>query len=839
MSRRSTLPGGGVRRGAAFALAAGLLALLCALQLLSLWRSPAAWLPAVISIALKPGESITLGRNELAAPQADQHHLALRRDASGRWFARNVSGARQLLLQRGALERRTGSVALRTGQRVQIGATLLTIDAADAGAVSFSGAGQRWRYDGASLLRDGSAQPPCPDTSVAMRLAAAWNRLAPPALTLARPLTFGGNLYCGNRLGLEHVDPGSATLARAGGQLLLSVSSSGARAPLLLASPLPSLLSQGAGAHDLARNEEALDGVTALVAGRSRFALRFDGTTDTLQLRPGSHVALFSEARAVLPPQVQWQWRQRQAWALTLMLTKGPAWWVALGLCCALGFWGALAWQRGRWPFVREVGAGVRGASIGAALLAIAGVVALMLARAGTPPAIGVSILLGCAALWCHLLLPGRLTLVSAAGVLLLALGMLAQLELGLGAMESSWLRHYQKTTALLAIGLGLGACLRLRLGHRLGLQINGSGPHRARAAMPQARLEWLFVWLACAALLLLLLQVVLGDETGVFDLQPVELAKLALTALTAHCMAVGLGRDASVPGRGAPLLRWLRLAAPALLFLALLGLALVQVDDYSPLILLLVWSMAMALAWSIAARQHVATGAIAGLACLGIAAVAWLHNVDAGAGAGEASRLAFALPWNFYADRFLVWRDPASHPHTGQQMLLAAHAIAEGGWWGIDHLLGVSTLGQPAGSALRIPQVQDDFAPSFFVNRHGLSGALVLWLLQALLLAGLLQTAARCYATASAARDFRLAWLGRWRCFALCGGAAFVLGHVLLSWGTNLAMLPIMGQPMSFLSAGGSHLLFFICPLLTLGAISAQSSEESVSCRSMSNTNC
>jgi cell division protein FtsW len=38
------------------------------------------------------------------------------------------------------------------------------------------------------------------------------------------------------------------------------------------------------------------------------------------------------------------------------------------------------------------------------------------------------------------------------------------------------------------------------------------------------------------------------------------------------------------------------------------------------------------------------------------------------------------------------------------------------------------------------------------------------------------------------------------------------------------------MGQPMSFLSAGGSHLLFFICPLLAFGAASAQSMEENLS---------
>jgi cell division protein FtsW len=405
---------------------------------------------------------------------------------------------------------------------------------------------------------------------------------------------------------------------------------------------------------------------------------------------------------------------------------------------------------------------------------------------------------------------------VTAAGVLLLAVGLLSQLEMGLGAMESSWLRHYQKTTALLAIGLGVGAHLRLRLRGRGGM-------------MPQTRLEWMLAALASLALAALLLQVVLGDETGVFDLQPVEFAKLALTALTAHCIAVGLGWDAAQPEHTRPVLRWLRLAAPALLFIALLGLALVQVDDYSPLILLVVWSVSTAFAWSLAARNYLATAAIVGVACLGAGAIAFLRN----AGAGEVAQ------WTFYADRFLVWLDPASHPHTGQQLLLGARAIADGAWWGSDQVMVISTLGQPAGEALRIPAVQDDFAPSFFLNRHGLAGAIALWALQALFLVGVLQTAARSYAASGEARNFRQAWMGRFRCFALCGGAAFVLGHLLLSWGTNLAIFPIMGQPMSFLSAGGSHLLFFICPLLAFSAISAQSIEEIQSCRSMSNTKC
>jgi cell division protein FtsW len=320
------------------------------------------------------------------------------------------------------------------------------------------------------------------------------------------------------------------------------------------------------------------------------------------------------------------------------------------------------------------------------------------------------------------------------------------------------------------------------------------------------------------------------GDETGVFDLQPVELAKLALTALTAHCLALRMGWDE--PGRRRPsqALRWLRLIAPALLFLALLGLALVQVDDYSPLILLLVWSMAMAFAYALAARKRVLAVLLAAVALSAIAAIAVVR------GAGADGMAQWPLTANFYADRFQVWLAPATHPHTGQQLLLGARAIADGGWWGADSMLGLRSLGLPAGSAVNIPAVQDDFAPSFFLNRHGLLGALLLWTAQAALLAGIVHVAARAYASAALARNFRQAWLGRFRYFALCGGAAFVFGHLLLSWGTNLAIFPIMGQPMSFLSAGGSHLLFFLSPLLAFCAISAQSLEENESCRSTSN---
>jgi cell division protein FtsW len=784
-------------RNIGLAITLALLAALCGLQALALLRAPAAWLPAAVTVQLSAGENITLGQRELAAPQADRSHLSLRRDAQGGWMLRNLSATKQVVLSRGSAEQRLGSLPLQDQQRFQIDGALFDVRSADARSATFTRDGHEWRYNGAVLYRDGQAQASCPESHLSSKALSLWNRAMPLALTIVRPLSFGGNLYCDNRLGLAQVTPGAAQLARIDGRLQLSAGSpDGDRAAVLV--------SGAAAQTDLRKQEASLAGVTSIQVGRTRFLLAANG--DQLTLNPGRHVKLFNEPELKLPQQVSWQWQQRDLW----QAGHANAIWIGIAIClAAIGVVAAC----------RTAGAGSSGRIAGGgALLATAsllatGVVALISQRAGYPPSAACSLLLGASALLLWLALPGRLTLLTAAAVVLLAAGLLSQLELGLGAPESSWLRYYQKSAAMLAIGAGLGGLLRL-WAQRQAAQ---------GAPLRQRSIEWLLALFAAVSLAALAAQVLWGDETGVFDLQPVELAKLALTALTAHCLALRFGW-LSGPQRGqqrAPRLaehgaRWLQLIAPALLFLALLGLSLVQVDDFSPLILLLVWSTGMAFAYALAAGNRLLAATLIGGALLAAGAVVYLRMV----GTDDLIR------WGFYADRFLVWLNPAEHPHTGQQLLLGARAISDGGWLGADHWLGLRSLGQAAGGVVQIPAVQDDFAASFFLNRHGLAGGLLLWLAQAAFLTGILLAALRTHKAGAAARDFRHAWSGRFSYFALCGGGAFVLGHFLLSWGTNLAIFPIMGQPMSFLSAGGSHLLFFLCPLLAFSAISAPSLE-------------
>jgi cell division protein FtsW len=795
---------------AALALRAPLaaaLATLVLLQVWALWRAPAAWFPETVTVRLAAGGAATLGASGLAAPRADAAHIELSRDAAGAWRLRNLGATRPATIQRGGADQRLAGVTLAGARSFQAGGAVFALDQAGPAALAFRHAGHAWRYDGATLYRDGRVQPACADATAMARVAAAWNRIVPGLATVSTPLAIGGHVHCGNRVGVPALPPGAATVARGSGQLRFAAGpfDDGGTALLVHAA---------GGELDARRLDVALAGVTALSVAGARYAVT-GLSGDTLTLAPARHVTLYGEARMpeTAPPAVTWQWRQRTAWwqadtwpnrlalaALAAALLMASAWLAAAGLARAQRMRpsagtvlhvGMARPKRPRWQAAAHIAATVA--------VLLAGIAAMAAQRSGAPPAAAFSLLLAAAgaALW---RMPGgRVTAAVGAALVLAMAGLLMQLELGLAAPDLAALRHYHKTAALLAVGSALAALWRL-------WHAGGAAHHlRQRGA------EWALAALTAAALAALAAQALWGDETGVFDMQPVELAKLALAALSAHGLALHLG------GQTDSGWRWLRLAAPALLFCALLGMALVYVDDYSPLILLAVWAGCIALAYAAAARRP---WLAAGLAMAALALAAAVGTLR-----GGGPDLLARLPQSFYADRFQVWLAPGEHPHTGQQWLQGARAIAAGGWFGADHLSGLRMAGLPDSAAAAIPAVQDDFAPSFFMYRHGLTGALLLWGVQAAMLAALLRQAATCHRRACVAQGFRPAWRERLRCFLLCGGAAFLFGHFLLSWGTNLAIFPVMGQPMSFLSAGGSHLLFFLCPLLAVSMDAAQPS--------------
>ena len=109
------------------------------------------------------------------------------------------------------------------------------------------------------------------------------------------------------------------------------------------------------------------------------------------------------------------------------------------------------------------------------------------------------------------------------------------------------------------------------------------------------------------------------------------------------------------------------------------------------------------------------------------------------------------------------------------------------------------------------VPVVQSDFAATYIVTRHGNAAATLLIALQAcfiFLVIGLylkLQ-AKRSRDPVETGADQALA------CIALGAGMLFLMQWIL-AWSNAFGLLPVMGQPMTWLSAGTSHHLFMAIP--------------------------
>lgn len=741
--------------------------------------APHWWEPRTLSLSLPPGQSLILGRDALQSPQADAEHVVLRRELDGGWRLVNIAPAKQVLWRpaQGHDDRPTREWPLTAGAAFKVGEHLFKVLAASAERVTLQAEEQHWDYDGLGLRRAGAALPEC---SVNTR---SWLREQLTAWGLGRllerSLRLGGGVYCADRLGLSDVPVDTALIAPVAGGFALQPGAAGR----LDGTPV-TVAADTLAAESLWRRATPLEPGDGLIIGRTQYQV--SRTAPTLELAVLTRARRHDAEEA--PPEtavaaVQTHW-QAMAW----LKPNAPdrrwrdgLWLLVLGLSpLVLG----LIWpgRRRHWPDAATrwsvaLGLSLAGVCLGLHLAALT-VPLLWPYLLAWPPLL----------IWLWTVRSPRSAGLLATLTVLLGVGLIALLQLGVGATESGWSRYGGSAAALSgAFGWLTWAGWRFWRWRR---------PDPWGSAQQAA---WGLRLLGAFGLGLLLVQALFGDEGGWGGFQPFELTKLALLMAAAQALMLRArlwGRDWSFAK--SPL--WLLYLGPVTLLLAASAFALVFLRDFSPLVLLGLGSLALAWAYL---RAHPQAGwrwsggaALLGVVALLGASVVWLHERPED------------FPLDFQTDRIRVWVAPEQHPHSGYQLQRALEAIRAGGWW------GTAWRGGPNGRAMAVPVVESDFMPTFFLSRYGGAAGVALVGVQAILVLWLLGIAERARRW-SRRGDYQLAALGYFAYFTLYGGAALLAAHFLVSWGTNLGFLPVMGQPMPLLSAAGSHGVLFVLPLL------------------------
>ncbi len=409
----------------------------------------------------------------------------------------------------------------------------------------------------------------------------------------------------------------------------------------------------------------------------------------------------------------------------------------------------------------------------------------------------------------------------TCAACFLAGFGAVALLQLAAGADNTRWADPVRKHLLILApAGFSLAAWLSL-------------SPEFARKLWKTFALEHATVFrglragIAATGTALVFAQWFFGGEQGLGMLQPAEFAKLLLAAVAAF---VGmdlaeLWRIDPNPNRRRKTNRPAAWGFLKTLFVVGLGIvtALAGVRDISPILIMsiffLAWLWAVASPGNVRVRTSTGTrgrsavaspgnarvrtsagtwirSAVVAVVCVGIAAAFFLHDRPE------------ILPNDFpQRDRFQVWAKPDLYPYSGEQSAKALLLAGLGGWQGATG----SAFGQN-GPAMELPMVRNDFIASFVLYKFGGAAGLALVLAQALYVLALFDAGRRASGWSGHFEDRQA---GRILRLALLGLAWMHAAHFAVSWSNALGLLPVMGQPMPWISSANSHILLFALPTL------------------------
>jgi len=779
---------------------------------LLLAHAPSGSVVAQVTIALGSDESpLILGRKELGQrPGSDSavlDHLRVRHDASGWWVA-NVSDLRRVDAPTSMHPTRyLRRWPLALGDRLSLDGRVIEVTEAQADRLILSAPSGRARWEAGTLFQELEPFSGCPDEGGDW-----WMRRVRPTAELAL-FSIGGQVPCSTRWSLPGLPAKGVRVLWSEGRFWLAPGTAEVRFSRAGES-------QWRGFGDLEwRLDDPVEPAQRLVLGRTSYRLAWtdagsDGSSLTLVPTRGTDV--WPEERGVTRPvsrdeRVSPDWRPYAPTAAMPSMTEwmvGHWPWCCAALVLALVV-GVLELRRPR-PY-GQIPLGVRLiASVPAPLFGI-----LTLATAWTglvsPAWLLMSIGLGWGLATLLLGLGGRLAgpvgwLWSAALGLVLV-GALVQGQLGLGGDDTRWLLIAQDHWRLLALMGWLIVPLTLvrrETFERLATQLTDP---EASAAWRRVRLS-----LLSGAVLVLLAQGLFGREEGLAGVQPVEGVKILTALLLAYVARRLWARRVGLVTyhRVAPLRSSLELTGIALFFLTFALALLWAVHDMSPALLLLM--LVLPGMWLVAPHPLgvPSRGArwtrigIAVAILLGLGLLFWIY-ADPG-----------MLPrWSPQYARLMAWAQPERFPESGYQVRLALDLAAEGGRMGpVTGPFGWN------GAVMGLPVVQNDFIGAFVLNRAGSVGGILVLLLQ-LLFAGSLFALSERLSAWGRRQDVAQQGLGVFLSFALFALAWLFVAHALIAWGNVLGLLPVMGQPMTFIASGNSHLLLFALPLLLIGLVS------------------
>lgn len=255
----------------------------------------------------------------------------------------------------------------------------------------------------------------------------------------------------------------------------------------------------------------------------------------------------------------------------------------------------------------------------------------------------------------------------------------------------------------------------------------------------------------------------------GPIQVQPSELAKLALALWGAHVIA----------RKGAALGWWKELATPLFPVVGLL-FVLVGYNDLGTMLCLL--AIVVGLLWAAGVRMRV-FAALSAVGLLGIGVLVAVASLGAGSGSRDAENYRLARLTNFI--------NPPSPDKCKLDGCLQLYqgrlAIEHGGWFGVG-------LGKSSTKWAWLPAAENDFIFAIIAEELGVVGCTVILVLFAVLAYTGLRVARR-------VED-------PFRRLAAAAITAWLVGQAVINIGGVIGLLPLTGVPLPFISDGGSALV-------------------------------